>query len=331
MTDNRSSGDKLRAAATGKAVATSKPDSFPAMLTHYKKQIAAALPKHISGDRMLRVALTAFRQNDKLQECEPASVFASVVVAAQLGLEPGIMGQGYLIPYNTECQFVPGWQGLIDLVNRAGRASAWTGAVFEGDEFEFAYGSNPYITHKPGGNDDQPEKLTHVYAVGKVKGAEQPVIEVWSVAKITRHRDRFNKVGRKHYSYQHFEQYGRKVALLQVLKYLPKSIEMAVAQGLAYGADQGQVIDIKEAMEGTFLPPPAATLSQDEPAAESSPAPHPDKEIEWLRESKTLDILSQRWDKVVEAYKASATEIPLEVEAARNDRSEALKYMAMKG
>ena len=72
------------------------------------------------------------------------------MVAAQMGLEPGVNGQGYLIPYKTTCTFVPGWKGIVDIANRSGRSSVWTGAVFVGDEFDYAMGDRPFITHKPG-------------------------------------------------------------------------------------------------------------------------------------------------------------------------------------
>ncbi len=103
-----------------------------------------------------------------------------------MGLEPGVNGQGYLIPYNKNCTFVPGWKGLVDLVSRSGRATVWTGAVYEGDEFDYMLGSNPYCNHKPMGEFDD-NKLTHVYAIGKVKGAEMPVIEVWTVERVNAH------------------------------------------------------------------------------------------------------------------------------------------------
>lgn len=241
--------------------------SFPAMLNAYKAEIARALPRHLDGNRMARIALTCFRQNPKLGECYPKSVFASVIMAAQLGLEPGIGGQAYLIPYGQECQFVPGWQGLVDLVSRAGRASVWTGAVFEGDEFDYALGDSPHVTHRPAGDEDE-SSLTHVYAVGRVEGSQWPVIEVWPKAKVLRHRDRYNKVGKRHYSYAHFEMYARKIALLQVLKYMPKSVELQTAIALEHAAEQGgQHLDVHEAIDGTWTP--ADTL-QEEPTASAT-------------------------------------------------------------
>ena len=35
--------------------------SFPAMLEQFKGEVARALPRHLSPDRIVRVALTAFR------------------------------------------------------------------------------------------------------------------------------------------------------------------------------------------------------------------------------------------------------------------------------
>lgn len=243
--------------ATGAGTDVAKrqaPTDFPGMLKAYQAEIARALPKHLDGDRMARIALTCFRQTPALGKCDPKSVFAAVIMAAQLGLEPGIGGQAYLIPYGKECQFVPGWQGLVDLISRAGRASVWTGAVFEGDEFEYALGDSPYVHHKPCGEDDE-KKLTHVYAIGRIENAQWPVIEVWPIAKVIRHRDRYNKVGGKHYSYKHLEMYGRKVALLQVLKYMPKSVELQKAIALEHSAEQGtQRLDTKDVIEGTWAP-----------------------------------------------------------------------------
>lgn len=210
--------------------------------TQHRAQLVAALPKHITPDRMARLALTAFGQNKDLQKCDPKSIFASVIIASQLGLEPGINGQGYLIPYGTTCTFIPGWRGLVDLVSRAGRATVWTGAVYEGDEFDYELGTSQFIKHKPCGEDDV-SKLTHVYAVGKVNGAELPVIEVWPLRKVVKHRDKHNKVGQRHYSFKYLEMYARKVCLLQVLKYMPMSIELSNAIQAEYAAEDGKVMD----------------------------------------------------------------------------------------
>jgi recombination protein RecT len=253
----------------GNAPAKQQPKDFPSMLKAFMPEIQRALPAHMSADRMSRIALTEFRKNPKLAECDPRSVFAAVIMSSQLGLEVGIQGQAYLVPYNknkrvgngwqktVECQFIPGWQGLADLVSRSGRASVWTGAVYEGDEFDYQMGDQQYIKHKAGDNHGDPKFLTHVYAVGRIKDAVWPIIEVWTVGRVKKHRDRYNKVGQAHYSFtddHNFEMYGRKIALLQVIKYMPKSVELQTIMDLDARAEQGkaQNLDLSDAITGNY-------------------------------------------------------------------------------
>lgn len=233
-----------------------KPGDLMQFLEKGKASIALALPKHLNPDRMLRLAVTCFSNTPKLRECTGMSILSSIVVASQLGLEPGIAGQGYLIPYKGTCTFVPGWQGMVSLLNNSGRATAWTGAVFEGDEFDFELGSRPRLRHIPNGeHSGDPDKLIWAYACGQVVGSDQPVIEAWPIHRIRRHRDKFNKVGNAHYSYTHPEMYARKVVLLQVLKYMPRSIELnnaivaadAAERGNTSKVDGGIVIDVEPA------------------------------------------------------------------------------------
>lgn len=234
----------LRAAATGKA-APNPLAAFSSFMDKFKPQLALALPKHLTPDRMARLALTAFSTTPALQKCDPKSIAAAVMTAGQLGLEIGVNGQGFLVPYGTTCTFVPGWKGLQDLVNRTGRATSWTGAVYEGDEFDYQLGDSPFVHHRPGDEDD-PRKLTHVYAIGRVNGSNWPIVEVWSMAKVWKHRDQYNKVGQRHYSFRDQEMYARKVPLLQVLKYLPSSVEVSNAIAVANAAEVGQRADILE-------------------------------------------------------------------------------------
>lgn len=341
---DKGTADRLRAAATGQALAPKTPETFPEMLKAYKGQIALALPRHISGDRMLRVALTAFRLNPKLAECEPQSVFAAVVMSAQLGLEVGLNGQAFLVPYKQRngtytCQLIPGWRGLVDLVNRSGRASVWTGAVWKGDDFDFEYGSNPNIHHKPsmeGVDETNLENLLYVYACGEVTGSQNKVIEVQSNMKVRRHRDRYNKVGDRHYSYENFEMYARKVALMQVLKYMPMSIEMANATGLTYAADSGAAaLSLKEAMDNTFLPAPAEQPQEPEQQGRvdastvvSEQLPPPTDipgAIAYLKASGTQEELRANWTALAAEFKRANKDLPIDIEAAKNDRSEFIK------
>ena len=245
------STQQLKAVATGQAAKAETPIAkFSNFMDKFKPQLALALPKHLNADRMTRLALTAFSTSPALQKCTPQSIAASVMTAAQLGLEINVGGQGYLVPYGNTCTFVPGWKGLVDLVARAGRATVWTGVVMPGDAFEYQLGDAPFCRHKPG--DEIGGDWTHVYAVGRVRDAQMPVIEVWTRAKVSAHLKAYNKVGGRHYAHQgenNFEMYGRKVALLQVLKYMPASVELHNAIEVSHAAEAGMPVTI----DGDFV------------------------------------------------------------------------------
>lgn len=239
---------------------------FGNFLERLKPQLALALPKHLSSDRMARLALTQFSTNKDLQQCSTNSIAASIMTAAQLGLEPGVNGQGYLIPYKGTCTFVPGWKGLVDLVARSGRATVWTGVVRDGDEFDYQLGDSPFCKHKPGDSDED-APFTHVYAIGRVRDAALPVIEVWSIAKVIKHLNKYNKVGGKHYALKddnNFEMYARKIALMQVLKYMPSSIELSNAIAASHAAEEGRGVTIEN---GIVLETGEALPTDDAPHA----------------------------------------------------------------
>ncbi|NMM21549.1 MAG: recombinase RecT [Rhodoferax sp.] len=274
--------------------------AFSKTLDRMKSQIALALPKHMSADRMARLALTAFSTSKALQNCKTDSILASLMTATQLGLEPGINGQGYLIPYKDTCTFVPGWKGLVDLVSRAGRATVWTGAVYEGDKFDYQLGDEPFCRHKPG---DSEGNFTHVYAIGRVKDAQMPVIEVWTRGKVKKHLTQYNKVGTRHYalaSESNFEMYARKVALLQVLKYMPSSIELANAITVSHAAEAGQGAVI----EGDFV-----TINTEAVDQETGEIIRQEEKALPVCTSEKFDAKKSEWKSIVEGGKKSVNDL----------------------
>jgi recombination protein RecT len=220
--------------------------AFSNFMDKVKPQLALALPKHLTADRMARLALTAFSTSPKLQECDPKSIAASIMTAGQLGLEPGVNGAGYLIPYGRTCTFVPGWKGLVDLVSRSGRGTVFTGVIFKDQQYTFTDGARrDLIIHNETDLDD-PADITHAYAIGWVKDSSMPVIELWTIGKIRKHRDKYNKVGKMHYSHRDWEMYCRKVPLLQVLKYMPCSVEMSNALAINNASEAGRGATIED-------------------------------------------------------------------------------------
>jgi hypothetical protein len=157
----------------------------------------------------------------------------------------------------------------MELLSRTGRASAWTNAVYDGDEFDYEYGDKPFVHHKPGKWAGKENALMFTYSVGRQKEAEWPVIEVWDIDKVWAHRNKQNKVGERHYSYAHPEMYARKIPLLQVLKYLPSSPELANASALDVTASEGrQALTINMALNNdldTGADSSTATVDPEDP------------------------------------------------------------------
>lgn len=112
----------------------------------FKSQVALALPKHLTPDRFIRVAVTAMMRTPKLKECDQPSFFNALLTLSQLGLEPD--GRlAHLIPFEnkkrgvTECQLIIDYKGLVDLANRSGTvANIHADKVCENDAFEFDRG-----------------------------------------------------------------------------------------------------------------------------------------------------------------------------------------------
>lgn len=125
------------------------------------KELGRALPKHLSPERLARIATTAIRQNPRLASCTPASFLGALFTSAQLGLEP-IAGLAHLVPFNNsrkingqwvsvlECQFILGYKGVAELFYRHERSGMidW-GVVHEKDDFVYELGTTAYLKHKP--------------------------------------------------------------------------------------------------------------------------------------------------------------------------------------
>ena len=75
-----------------------------AALDKMAPEMQRALPKHLTGDRIARLTLTLIRQNPKLLQCTPQSFFGALMSTAALGLEPGVNGEAYLVPYEDRKQ-----------------------------------------------------------------------------------------------------------------------------------------------------------------------------------------------------------------------------------
>ena len=136
----------------------------------------------------------------------------------------------------------------LTLVARSGRGTVFTGVIFSDQKYSFLDGARRDLVIHNETDLDDPADITHAFAVGWVQGASIPIIELWRVSKIRKHRDKYNKVGQQHYSFRDWEMYCRKVPLLQVLKYMPCSIEVSNAVAVSHAAEQGRGVTFENGM-----------------------------------------------------------------------------------
>lgn len=291
------SGQQLKQHVTGERQ-LSPVANLSNFMDKIKGQMALALPKHLTADRMTRLALTAFSTSAALQKCTHQSIAASIMTAAQLGLEPGINGQCYLIPYKDTCTLVPGWRGLVDLVARSGRATVFTGVIFKDQEYTFTDGAKRDLVIHNETDLEDPADITHAYAIGWVQGSEMPIIELWRMSKIEKHFKKWNKVGSRHYAHANWEMYARKIPLLQVIKYLPMSIELANAVDVSHAAEEGRnviidggvVVEQHQQLQQEQADPEVGTETQAEAGDGLKPGETANKETGEIREKKTRNV-----------------------------------------
>lgn len=197
-------------------------------------EIAKALPSVITPERFTRITLSALSSNPKLAQTTPKSFLAAMMTAAQLGVEPNTpLGQAYLLPYYNkgvlECQFQLGYKGLLDLAYRSGEISVIQAhTVYENDEFEFEFGLDAKLTHKPAkSNRGAPAWF---YAVFKTKDGGYG-FEVMSVDDVREHAKKYSKSYSGEYSpwTTNFEEMAKKTVLKRVLKYAPLKSDFARA------------------------------------------------------------------------------------------------------
>lgn len=222
-----------------------KAKTLKQLLEVSKKEIAAALPKHITSDRLARIALTEARKNPELLECNQASFIGAIIQCAQLGLEPGSsLGHSYLVPFNNrkaktkDVQFIVGYRGMIELAQRSSKVSHIVArTVYAEDEFSYEFGSNESLTHKPS-QTRQSEKISHFYAIVFLKEGGK-IFDVISEGEMQRFKKSLNPSDYSPWNTD-YESMGKKTVIRRLFKYTPVSIEIQSAVGLDEAAERGE-------------------------------------------------------------------------------------------
>jgi len=222
------------------------PQTVTQFIEQMKGEIARALPRHLNADRLARIMLTEVRRTPLLAQCTPQSFGGAIMTCAQLGLEPGVTGEAYLLPFRNsrkncyEVQLIIGYQGMVKLFWQSPLARSLDAqTVHQEDDFDYAYGLEPRLVHKPSlKNDRGPVVAWYAVATMTNGGAAFIVMSRADIEKI-RLRSRAKDDGPWKTDY---DAMARKTAIRQLFKLLPKSAELTRAMA----ADEGVRSDWSE-------------------------------------------------------------------------------------
>lgn len=251
-----------------------------------RSTIEDALPKHIGIERFIAMFTIVVNSNPELSKCTPASLIGALVQTTQLGLMPGIVNHCYYVPFNNkkqingewktlrEVQFILGYKGMIELVNRSREAAILsTEVVYENDLFNYELGLNPTLKHVPVWDDRG--KAIGVYCVAKNLLANEKLFIYLQKEDIEKVRGA-SKAKDSEYSpwSKWWEEMAKKTAIKRICKLLPLAIDVqkkistdeTVKETIA--ADMTEVVDAtnwdeKETIEHTPTPEENAAVDKE--------------------------------------------------------------------
>lgn len=128
-------------------------DQFCALLDAKQGTFAAALPNTITYDRFRSVVISSLALDPTLISADKGSLFTACLQAASDGLLPN-KKEAALVVYKSKgvsvVQYMPMIAGVLKKMRQSGEVSSFTAqCVYEGEEFDFEYGSNQRLVHKP--------------------------------------------------------------------------------------------------------------------------------------------------------------------------------------
>lgn len=238
-------------------------------------EIAKVLPRHMSAERMARVAITAMTRTPDLAKCTQQSFFKCLLDLSSWGLEPDGR-RAHLIPYRNnragtvECQLILDYKGIVELAFRSGFVkNIHADVVREGDLFEFSLGKvtkhTPWAFLPQDMRAGASGEIIAAYCIVEMKG-DAVKHEVMTREEIDGIRNR-SKAGKSGPWVTDYPEMAKKTAFRRVSKWLPLSAELHDAMGR--DLDQFDVIRQQKQTSNVSI---AELIGSDEDASSEEPA-----------------------------------------------------------
>lgn len=172
---------------------TAKTSQFISFFSQMEAAISQQMPDNMKerAVRQLGIAAQIISKDDKLKACDPATIMGAVMFAATSGLDLSLK-HGYLVAYNNkktgvpEMQYQMGYRGAQFLAMNTGVISGIVARpVFVGDAFDYEYGYNEFIKHRPAKHTTRPE-FDCVYAIATMKDGSKVsvVLGKWKIEEL---------------------------------------------------------------------------------------------------------------------------------------------------
>jgi recombination protein RecT len=199
-----------------------------------KDELCALLPQTIQKERFLRNIVMQIKMNPALHKCSTSSIAKACVQASTLGLDIGVLGSAYLVPYGNEAQLSIGYQGYIDLAYRSGLKAIHTGIVRQNDDYKatatgFSHDFDPFDSNRG--------PVVGVYCL-----VELPTGATYSELMTSEEVEQIRSGSRSANSpawRDHWGEMAKKVVIRRALKRAPLSVETKEAIDLSDKAEFG--------------------------------------------------------------------------------------------
>ena len=205
--------------------------SFESTIGRYEKEnLPKLLEAHgVNPAQFAQIVISEVKKSKKMQEAfmsNPASLFASILHCAELGLNPSEMiGDFFFIPFKGGIKPILGYKGLLSIILRSGKIKKINcEVVYEGDDFEYELGLEPKLAHIPNHTSARTsDKIKWIYAVAKTS-EDEIVFKVMSRDEIMAIASISNVTNNLYFNEKKDPQnwMAKKTVLKQLSKLLPK-------------------------------------------------------------------------------------------------------------
>ncbi len=198
-------------------------------------QLKAALPARISVEKFTRVALQGIqthKDKNKLLGANRQTLYNSISKAATDGLQLDGREAALTVFHNKDTKedevvYMPMTQGLVKLARNSGEIkNIIAEVVYSKDFFQFTIGEDEKPKHKPNWFDEDRGEPVGVWALVSLDNGEHihailPKSKVMKIASKSKNSYQYDPA-----KGLYFDEWWKKTAVKNVLKYAPKSTEL---------------------------------------------------------------------------------------------------------